>query len=130
MKPYATSDELTTFLGTDAPSDADRQLTRASELLDKVVLAAFAVDADGLPTDDVIKSAMRDACCAQVELWIEVGEDNDIDGMAGTKLQIGGFQGERPPEVAPRALRILGEAGQLASRPVTYNYGTPGWTLP
>lgn len=121
MTAYATLAELGTFTGS-APSDeasqtiAERMLERASELLDDVVVAAFAVDSvTELPTDAGIAAAMSDACCAQVEFWLEVGEESDVDGLAASDVSIGGYSGKRAPVVAPRALRILRSAGLMVA---------------
>lgn len=115
MTSYATQAELVSFLaeGTPVP-DGARMLARASELLDGVVLAAFSVDTvTNLPTDADVAAAMRDACCAQVEAWLEVGEENDVDGLAGTQIAVTGYAGPRAPTVAPRAFRILHTAGLM-----------------
>jgi len=111
---YATSTDLTAYTGAPAPADADRQLQRASDLVDSVVCATFSVDGAGLPTLPAILAALRDATCAQVEQWSEVGEVNAVDGLAGTSMNIGGYQGVRAPEVAPRTLEILAGAGLLS----------------
>lgn len=110
MDAYATTDELTAFLGTSAtlPDDADRLLARASELMDRKVRAPFTIDkTTGIPTDPAVATVMADATCAQVEFWIETGEHHDIDGLAGTNVNVAGYTGERSPELAPRAERIL-----------------------
>ncbi len=119
MSAYATLAELATFVGS-TPSDAasqaiaERMLERASELMDGVVVAAFEVDSvTELPTDVEVAAALRDATCAQVEQWLEVGESNDVDGLAGTAVSVGGYAGRRAPSVSPRALRILRNAGLL-----------------
>lgn len=112
---YATEAELTAYLpdGT-VVTDADRLLARASELIDGTVTSSFAVDADtDLPTDPDVAAALRDATCAQVEQWLEVGEENDIDGLAGTQVSLTDYSGKRAPKVAPRAFRILQNAGLL-----------------
>lgn len=113
MKAYATDAEYLVFTGlTTAPDDIDRLLMRASELIDNTVTVAFAVDdTDQLPTDTDVADAMRDAACAQVEFWSEVGEGNDIDGLAGTKVSAGSYSGDRAPVIAPRASRLLQNAG-------------------
>ena len=114
---YATAAELTAFLAAGTVvAEPVRLLTRASELLDDVVRRPYAVDTvTGLPTDADVAAVMRDACCAQVEQWLEVGEDNDVDGLAGTQASIAGYSGLRAPRLAPRALRILRNAGLLSS---------------
>lgn len=91
------------------PDDIARLLLRASELVDGAVRQPYTTDDDGLATDTDIAAALRDATCAQVEQWVEVGEENAVDGLAGTQRSVGG--GVRAPELAPRALRILLNAG-------------------
>jgi hypothetical protein len=114
--PYAETSDLEAWLGSSrsAPSDAERLLTRASDLIDSIVVATFAVDATTkLPTNTDTAAALRDACCAMVEFWLEVGETNDIDGLAGTPVSAGGYSGMRAPANSVRALRILRGAGLL-----------------
>lgn len=123
MKAYATADEYKAYSGaSDVPAGFDRQALRASELLDSVVTMPFDIDAtDGLPTGYItvqgvtvtIASVMSDACCAQIEFWNEVGEANDLDGLAGTKVSVGAYNGTRPSTLAPRAARILKNAGMI-----------------
>lgn len=112
---YATEAELTAWLPTGTVvTDADRLLQRASELIDATVTAPFAVDSiTDLPTDTDVAAAMRDATCAVVEQWLEVGEENDVDGLAGEQISVTGFSGKRAPKIAPRAFRILQNAGLL-----------------
>lgn len=120
--PYATveqltgSEEVTGWLpaGT-VVADADRLLRRASELVDEAVRVPFAVDEDGLPTDTDKAQALADATCAQVEDWLEVGEENDVDGLAGTQLTVTGFNGRRPPRYGPRMLRVLRNNGLISA---------------
>jgi hypothetical protein len=113
---YATTGELEAYLGSSraAPTDAGRLLVRASEVIDALVTRPFAIAVDtGLPTDPDQAAALRDACCAMVEFWMEVGEENDIDGLAGTQVQAGGYSGLRAPANSVRAIRILRGAGLL-----------------
>jgi hypothetical protein len=118
--PYATVDDLEVWLpaGRFAELDADdavRVLRRASEVIDSFVTAWFAVDdTTGIPTDETTADAVRDACCAQVEFWLEVGEEHDVTGLAGRQVSIGQLSLEAlPPVLAPRAARVLGSAGLL-----------------
>lgn len=110
---YATSAEYLTFTGLSAaPDDYARLSQRASELVDNTVTAAFTVDdTTDLPTDADVAAALRDACAAQVEFWAEVGEENDVDGLAGSQVSVSGYSGRRPPKLSPRAFRILQNAG-------------------
>lgn len=114
--PYATPTQLATFLGaTPAPADAARMLIRASELIDAKILASFTLGDDGLPTDETTAGVLADATCAVVEAWAEVGEENDIDGLAGTDIAVQGYSGPRAPELPPRARRLLATAGMFTS---------------
>lgn len=111
--PHATPTELAAFLAEGTVvEDPERLLARASIEVDGAVRARFEVDPDtGLARDPEIAKALSDATCAQVEQWVEVGEENAIDGLAGTPRALGA--GYRAPQVAPRALRILANAGLL-----------------
>jgi hypothetical protein len=121
VKAYAEDTDYLAFTGlTDAPNDIDRLLMRASELIDNTVTEPFDIDAtDGLPTGTLViqgqnvtvASILCDATCAQVEAWAEVGEANDIDGLAGVDISVGSYSGPRAPKLAPRAFRILQNAG-------------------
>lgn len=112
--PYATPTQLAAFLGaTPAPADAARMLVRASELIDNTVLASFDLGDDELPTDETTAAVLADATCAVVEAWAEVGEENDIDGLAGSQISVQGYSGPRAPTLPPRAARILANAGMF-----------------
>lgn len=112
---YADATALEEFTGTDAPEGAARLLARASELLDDRVRRTFTVDDDtDLPTDTDIAAALSDAACAQVEYWVEVGEEHDVEGLSGVGIAVGTLRLDQlPPELAPRARRILRTAGLL-----------------
>lgn len=112
---YATPAELAAWLPSGASvSDVDRVLARASELIDRWVRSPFSIDdTTGLPTDADVAAVLRAATCAQVEQWVEVGEHNDVDGLAGTVSGAGGWSGQRAPALAPRAARYLLTAGLL-----------------
>lgn len=112
---YATLAQLLEFVTWEAAiPDAERQLLRATELIDATVLSAYTIDdTTQLATDTVVAQALADAVCAQVEFWLEVGEEHDIDGLAGTQVSVTGYSGKRAPVVAPRALRFLQAAGLM-----------------
>jgi hypothetical protein len=121
---YATEDELASYVAAAAGlGDASRLLIRASELLDDKVLMPFSIDDDTqLPTNTDIATALRDAACAQVEFWLEVGEEHDVDGSANKQVSIQGLNiSELPPELAPRARRILHTAGLLNQSGLSYS---------
>lgn len=112
---YADTTALEAFTGTTVPTGADRMLERASELLDEKVRRPFDVSTTtSLPTDEDVATAMEQACCAQVEYWVEVGEESDIGGEFDRPIGVGHLtMGHMPPELAPRAKRILRLAGLL-----------------
>lgn len=119
---YATTADLDNWLGTDqeAPTNAGRLLERASELVDEVVVVAYRTDDNDDPTDADVAAALRDATCAQVEWWAEVGEEADTAGEI-QQVSIGSVQlgfGAGPNRLAPavvsrRTLRVLKTAGLL-----------------
>lgn len=110
---YATAEDLAAWLGRDAPADAARLLARASALLDVVVYASFATDDSGLPCDAGAAATLRDAACAQVEFWLEVGEEHDVDGGAGSQVAVGGLSMQRPGRLGDRALDALRTGGLM-----------------
>lgn len=111
---YADTTALEEYTGTDAPTGADRLLARATELVDDRVRRSFTLGDDDLPTDSDIAAALEQATCAQVEYWTEVGEEHDVEGLSGVGIAVGALRLDRlPPELAPRARRILRNAGLL-----------------
>ena len=106
--PWLSAAQLA-LLGDDAP----RVLQRATEVIAENVTVGYFVDVDGNPTEGYVIAALRDACCAQIEQWMEVGEDNDIAGYpSSTFISGGGLSVNRlPPVLAPRARRVLRLAG-------------------
>lgn len=113
---YATADELASYVpATAGLEDVDRLLERASELIDAKVRASFDLDdTTNLPTNESVAAAMRDAVCAQVEFWLDVGEEHDIEGLADRQASIQGLSLQAlPPELAPRARRIMRTCGLL-----------------
>lgn len=115
---YATTTQLADWLQAAPPEDADRLLARATRTIDGRVVAWYAVDALGVATEPKIVEALRDAVCAQVEQWLSVGEDNEVDGYpGGTSVGAGGVGlSQRPLRLAPRARQILRDAGLLSGR--------------
>ena len=118
---FATSDELDAFLGTDytVPVDADRILARASEIVAYATIGLYAGYWHTVTVEDphdAFSEGLRDATCAQVEFWLEVGEEHDIVGLTGAinsgKLSIS----KLPQFLAPRARRFLIGAGLLHGR--------------
>lgn len=115
---YATSAEYTDYSGRAAPSDISRLLERASDTIDAAVVASYATDAAGNPTDPDVIAALRKATCAQVEWWDESGDEVGVLGDF-TSVGIGslnlsrGQQASKGRRLAPRASDHLQTAGLL-----------------
>lgn len=64
---------------TGQPDDfmiPQRVLARASHVIDRALTAAiYEVDVDGMPTDDTVLAALRDATCAQARQLVEHPEE-------------------------------------------------------
>lgn len=123
---YATTAQLATYLGTTGETlDAARLLKRATEVIQEATLDRVAIPDDpalvpvtpASPTDtETLQIACREAACAQVEYWLETGEDADLRpnvqnygrGKSSTTFGNGGL-----PALAPRARRKLFLAGAL-----------------
>lgn len=123
---YATVAQLNAHLPTSAQVDTDdeaevaaaeRLLDRASELVDDHVRAPYSVNSDDEPTDPDIVAALTLAVVCQYEQWLEVGEENSIDGLAGTQIAVAGYSGLRAPTLAPRARAALRAANLLQPWP-------------
>lgn len=112
---YATSAQLTAYLGAPAPADADRLLDRASEVIDEALrTAVYAVNTAGAPTDADVIACLADATCAQVEFWLASDEEDDVLGpvqgqtVGGLNVDFGaGSNRLAPMYLAPRAARRL-----------------------
>lgn len=115
MSNYATLGQLATFLGTteeSLPTDADRLLTRATEVIQALTFNRIDV------SDETHADVAQRATCAQVEYWIENGEDIAMKApitsktVRQTSVSYGGPEGANPT-LAPRARLILRPAGLL-----------------
>jgi hypothetical protein len=77
---YATTAQVALFMHGDAdhemPDDTPALIRVASDLVDGATTGAvYATDADELPTEPRVASAMRKAVARQVEAWLEAGVD-------------------------------------------------------
>jgi len=123
---YATAAELAAcdFLptGITAPTggDAVRLLSRASRIVDTLLMrAVYDVDDDGMPTDTGVIAAARDATCAQACWWLETGDEagvaSSLDSLgAGAGPYING----RLSRVAPDAVEVLRVAVDSVGNPI------------
>ena len=84
MLIYATTAELTAWLGTAAPANATTLLRSASILVHRATMTAiYDVNvATSLPVDAALVAAFSDATCSQVGTWIALALD-PAKGAAG-----------------------------------------------
>ena len=124
---YATEAQLAAYLGVDVgdlPTDAERQLTRASEMVKQATLNNIDED-----NEDHVEVAQL-ATCAQVEYWISQGEDMSTS-PGYKKLKIDKFEVEfsgsggsaNTRQLATRAKNYLSDYG-LMYRGVKLNAST------
>ena len=114
MNAFADTNDLAEYLcksKDELSDDCPRMLDRASELISDIVV---------VPIKSAHADALKRATCAQVEYWLEVGEETDIEGpVQGSiigKVQIQYGAGDNrvsPRGLAPRAERVLSKAGLL-----------------
>lgn len=112
---YATTAQLTAYLGYPSPSNATNLLERASDVIDYATMGRIDV------TDTEQASVAQKATCQQVEYWLEVGVESDISGAEYKSISIGTFQatyntdgqGIKSNTLAPRARRTLFLGGML-----------------
>lgn len=88
MLVYADADDLTTWLGGPAPDNAISLLRHASSRVANACRCdIYDTQPSGLPVDDDIREALRDATCAQAERWKELKVD-PAAGAGGFDVQI------------------------------------------
>jgi len=135
VRLYATPEDLTAWLDpATPPGNAAALLRSASGLVrSETKTAVYTTDADGYPTDTALRTAFREAVCAQAKFWA----DHDIDpslGAAGVaplaaSKSIGGASIQYSTYVStaearanaagvlgPDAWYILADAGLLGGR--------------
>lgn len=133
MRIYATPEELTEWLSpATAPADAAGLLRSASHLVrSETKRARYATDDEGYPTDTKLRTAFREATCAQAAYWSASQIDPAL-GAAGVKplaasKSIGGAsiaysvyaataeaRANSAGALGPDAFYILEDAGLLA----------------
>jgi hypothetical protein len=129
VRIYATEAELADWLGTAAPANAGALLRSASSLIRAETRSArYVTDTDGYPTDTALRTAFREAVCAQAKFWADHKVDPSL-GPAGVapaavSKSIGGAsityesgatsaKAEQVAGLAPDAYYILADAGLL-----------------
>lgn len=115
---YATVEELQQYIGGRYNLSVDSQLLLrdASRFLDRVTLghAFWEWPNDGVvpdpPSDE--QSFIKEAVCAQVEYWLELGEEQSVAPQEGD-AQLGQLRVPTPPRLAPKARDALLAAGLM-----------------
>ncbi|MDN5750104.1 MAG: hypothetical protein L0H64_16595 [Pseudonocardia sp.] len=132
---YATTADYARWLRSAPPAGAGPALAEGSRALEATLIGArYDIDAAGYPTDPRIRRAFRDAVCAQVAYWDEIGDPAGTGAAEQwTTIGVGPVQLSRAgrgkgsgadlsPDIdAPAALRILRvEARLFPIRPWVY----------
>ncbi|MET8765472.1 hypothetical protein [Streptomyces sp. NPDC004658] len=92
---YATVTQYEEYTGTSpAPADTAARLGTASRMLERLVLryCQYDVDQAGMPTHPLVVAAVRDAVCAQVGWWDQVGDPSGADAVGWGSVAIGSVQ--------------------------------------
>ncbi len=85
-RTFATPEDLTAWWGKPAPENAAGLLRSASSLVGRYTRAAlYRTTAEGLPSDQVVAEAFRDATTSQAAFWAS----NGIDPSAGSLAEMG-----------------------------------------
>jgi hypothetical protein len=72
VRLYASEADLAAWLDAEAPADAAALLRSASGLVrSETKTAVYATDPDGYPTDTALRTAFREAVCAQAKFWAD-----------------------------------------------------------
>lgn len=88
MLVYATTNDLSTWMGEPGPDNATQLLRAASTLVAAATQAdIYTTQPNGLPKDDDYIEALRDATCAQAEMWAASGLD-PIKGPGGQEARL------------------------------------------
>lgn len=84
-RTYATVDEFRAYIGNVNPDCQPSQaaLRRASRVIDRMLIGAFYdTDAEGYPTDEGYRDAVREATCHLVAFWHEIGDGEGFGAVA------------------------------------------------
>lgn len=88
MLVYADADNLAAWLGEPAPDNATSLLRHASSRVANACRCdIYDTQPSGLPVDDDIREALRDATCAQAEQWSVLKVD-PAAGAGGFDVQV------------------------------------------
>lgn len=122
-RTYASTTELADWLEAAPPEGARRMLRRATQLVDRALLAAvYDVDSGGMPTDAKVAKTLMEATCAQVEDWAESGDElNQAARWSSATIGSASYTrntgpGAPPPRLCDRALDVLLTSGLLPGK--------------
>jgi hypothetical protein len=96
---YAASADYQTYTGQTPPAGIDATLAQASRMLDAEVfrLCYYQADPDtGMPVEQVVTDAFRDAVCAQAQWWGALGDSLGATGAGWSETRIGTVMMRRP----------------------------------
>lgn len=128
-RTYATTADLARYLGRAPEPGSRRLLARATRKIDELCRTAiYPVDDEGMPLDPAVAAALRDATCAQVEWWAEIGDETGsgaVSALAGAQIGTvrlpgsgGGSSTGGSMQYAPEAISILTAAGLTSQGPI------------
>ncbi len=122
-RTYATSADYQEYTGQAPPADIETLLAKASRMLEASVfrLCWYEVDADGLPSNPLVREAFANAVCAQVGWWEELGDSSGAAVAGWGSIKLGSASMSRPEgqtsgaasaarEIAPEVGDILGSS--------------------
>ncbi len=98
---YATVQEYEADAGP-APEGTAARLRTASRMLDRIVLrfCLYDTDSNGAPAHPLVAGAFREAVCAQVRWWSQVGDPSGADAVGWNSVGIGSVTLSRPENTA------------------------------
>ena len=118
---YATAADYQEYTGQTPPAGIETELAKASRMLEANVfrLCWFEVDAEGLPSNTIVRKAFADAVCAQAAWWEELGDSMGAGTAGWGTLKLGSASMSRPEgqtsgaasaarEIAPEVGDVLG----------------------
>jgi hypothetical protein len=130
---YTDAESLEAYVGTTytlpVAAEVTRLIERASQLIDFVTRGRAQAGYDGdlsigptntLPlgalTQEDYQTALERAANAQVEFYLEVGEEHEIVGLTGSARTGRVSFDKLPSRLGPRAKDALIEAGLISAR--------------
>lgn len=118
---YASAADYQEYTGQASPADIETLLAKASRMLEARIfrLCWFEADADGLPSNPLVREAFANAVCAQVGWWEELGDSTGASVAGWGSVKLGSASMSRPEgqtsgaasaarEIAPEVGDILG----------------------